>query len=99
MRAVRQSRDGAAQRRLAPQGCLERAPRLRDVTEAAADVLGRVGDDERALAHPHRYPAQKPCRYASTASTRRWSVGAWGRSSFERMLCTCFSTAPTVSTS
>ena len=38
-------------------------------------------------------------RYASTASTRRWSSFEGGSRSFARMLATCFSTAPTVSTS
>src|SRR5581483_4302308 len=38
-------------------------------------------------------------RYASTASTRRWSAASAGRPSLPKMLVTCFSTARSVTTS
>src|SRR3954454_2482715 len=38
-------------------------------------------------------------RYVVTARTRRWSCSSAGRSSFEKMLVTCFSTARSVTTS
>src|SRR3954454_8553684 len=44
------------------------------------------------------YPDYAARRYASTASTRRWSSTVGGRSSLEKIDVTCFSTARSVTT-
>src|SRR5215208_2573845 len=50
--------------------------------------------------HPcSRADVQAARRYASTASTRRWSSTVGGRSSLEKIEVTCFSTARSVTTS
>lgn len=65
-----------------------------------ADDLRSRGTGRNAEVDAHHRDVSAPyvsdCRYASTASTRRWSSAAWRSPSFVKMLAMCFSTAPTL---